>query len=283
MDQTPPPPPPPPPPPMPGGSTIPQRGIGDILSAAFELYKRNWQTLMGITAVVAIPVAFVQTFLAHQLTRSVTTETINLGGNGTQTVVVTSPGFARNLLAELTLLLLSVVVYALITGAITRAVASETAGLPIGLSDSYNYAGGRILPILWVSILCGLAVVLGFIFFVIPGIFILFKLSVTVPALVVENRRGSDALGRSWDLVKGHWWHVFGALVLAWIISAVAGAILSAPFSAWPVRAIGSAIAQVVTLPFTTTVGVLLYLDLRARKEALAVETLRSELQSQTA
>jgi hypothetical protein len=228
---------------------------------------------MGITAVVAIPVAFVQTFLAHQLTRSVTTETINLGGNGTQTVVVTSPGFARNLLAELTLLLLSVVVYALITGAITRAVASETAGLPIDLSDSYNYAG----------ILCGLAVVLGFIFFVIPGIFILFKLSVTVPALVVENRRGSDALGRSWDLVKGHWWHVFGALVLAWIISAVAGAILSAPFSAWPVRAIGSAIAQVVTLPFTTTVGVLLYLDLRARKEALAVETLRSELQSQTA
>ena len=71
MDQAPPPPPPPPPlPPMPGGTTIPQRGIGTILSAAFDLYKRNWQTLMGITAVVAIPVAFVQTFIAHQLTKS---------------------------------------------------------------------------------------------------------------------------------------------------------------------------------------------------------------------
>jgi hypothetical protein len=264
---------------MPGGTTVPQRGVGDILSAAFELYKRNWQTLMGITAVVAVPVAFVQTFLAHQLTRSVSTTT----SNGTYTLVTTSPAFGRNLLAELTLLLLSVFVYALLTGAITRAVASETAGLPIDLSDSYNYAGGRILPILWVSILCGLAVALGFILLVIPGIFVLVKLSVTVPSLVVENRRGTDALGRSWDLVKGHWWHIFGALILAWIISAVATAILSAPFSSWPLRAIGSAVAQVVTLPFTTTVGVLLYLDLRARKEALTVEALRTELQSQPA
>jgi hypothetical protein len=282
MDQAPPPPTPPVPPPPSGGTTIPQRRITEILEAAFDLYRRNWQTLMGITAIVVIPVAFVQAFLTHLLTQTITTRTIDVGGTGTQVVVRTTPGFGRTLIAEVLLALLSVFVWALLTGAITRAVASETAGLTAELSDSYHYAMGRAFPIIWLSILIGLAVGFGFLLLIIPGIFILVKVIVSVPSLVVEDRRGSAAFGRSWALVKGSWWHVAGAIVLAWLITLVVSAILSAPFSAWPVRAIGSAIAQIVTLPFSTTVGVLVYLDLRARTEALTVETLRNELQRQT-
>jgi hypothetical protein len=36
----------------------------------------------------------------------------------------------------------------------------------------------------------------------------------------------------------------------------------------------------VVTLPYSALVGVLLYLDLRARKEGLTMETLRTDLQA---
>ena len=38
--------------------------------------------------------------------------------------------------------------------------------------------------------------------------------------------------------------------------------------------------ATVVTLPYSTLVGVLLYLDLRARKENLTLERLRADLQA---
>ena len=41
--------------------------------------------------------------------------------------------------------------------------------------------------------------------------------------------------------------------------------------------------ATVVTLPYSALVGVLLYLDLRARKERLTIETLRSDLQASAA
>ena len=41
--------------------------------------------------------------------------------------------------------------------------------------------------------------------------------------------------------------------------------------------------ATVVTLPYSALVGVLLYLDLRARKENLTLETLRTDLQASAA
>jgi hypothetical protein len=40
-----------------------------------------------------------------------------------------------------------------------------------------------------------------------------------------------------------------------------------------------AAVATVITLPYGTLVGVLLYLDLRARKEQLTLERLRADLQ----
>jgi hypothetical protein len=41
---------------------------------------------------------------------------------------------------------------------------------------------------------------------------------------------------------------------------------------------VAAAVATTVTLPFSALVGVLLYLDLRARKERLDLETLRADL-----
>jgi hypothetical protein len=42
-------------------------------------------------------------------------------------------------------------------------------------------------------------------------------------------------------------------------------------------------VATVVTLPYGALVGVLLYLDLRARKERLDLDTLRADLQASAA
>jgi hypothetical protein len=104
-------------------------------------------------------------------------------------------------------------------------------------------------------------------------------LSVSIPALVVENRRGTDAMGRSWNLVKGNAWHAFGVIVVAGLIAGVIGGAIGAiGGSAWFVRWIFTAIATLITAHFSALVSVLLYLDLRARSESLSASTLRSEL-----
>ena len=60
---------------------------------------------------------------------------------------------------------------------------------------------------------------------------------------------------------------------------------LDAPFNAgaWLAQAVGAAVATTVTLPYGALVGVLLYLDLRARKERLDLDTLKSNLQASAA
>jgi hypothetical protein len=92
-------------------------------------------------------------------------------------------------------------------------------------------------------------------------------------------------MGRSWGLVGGHWWHAFGTLVVAWLIIGVVNAVITLPFgeTSWFVQGVVAAVATVVTMPYGVLVGVLLYLDLRARKEALTLERLRADLQASAA
>jgi len=262
---------------QPGGAALPRpMGIGEILSTAFQLYQRHWRTLLAIAAVVVVPFTLLQYLLGH---------TVRVTGMATRNGVVVTTSSWRVGVAGLVTALAGVVMFLVLTGAITRAVAAEAAGQDPSLEESYRFGFHRFWSVLGVSVLVGLAVVGGLILFIIPGIWIGIRLCLSTQALVVEGRRPTEAMGRSWALVGGHWWHAFGTLVVAGLLTFVVNALITTPFSAtnWFGQAVAAAVATVITLPYSTLVGVLLYLDLRARKEQLTLETLRTELQTSAA
>jgi hypothetical protein len=257
----------------PGEAALPRpMGIGEILGTAFQLYRRHWRTLLAIAAVVVVPLTLLQYLLGDLVrTQGETTR------NGVVETATWSVGIAGLLAA-----LAGILMYLVLTGAITRAVAAEVAGEDPSVEQSYRFGFHRLGSVLLVSVLVGLATIGGLILFVIPGIWIGVRLAVSVEALVVEGRRGTQAMGRSWELVGGHWWHAFGALVVAGLLTGIVNAVITAPFNntGWFVQAIAAAVATVITLPYGVLVGVLLYLDLRARKENLTLERLRTDLQA---
>jgi hypothetical protein len=280
----------------PGEAALPRPlGIGEILSTAFQLYRRHWRTLLAIAAVVVVPLTLLQYLLAA-LVRTQAEVTRN-------GVVVETPTWAVGFYGLLAVLA-GILMYLVLTGAITRAVAAEVAGEAPSLEQSYRFGFHRLGSVLVVSILVGLATLGGLILllipgiyiggrilelipllYLIPGIYIGVRLAVSIEALVVEDRRGTEAMGRSWGLVGGHWWHAFGTLLVAWLLIGVVNAVITAPFDAtnWSGRGVAAAVATVVTLPYGVLAGVLLYLDLRARKERLTRETLRADLQASAA
>jgi hypothetical protein len=282
---------------QPGEAALPRpMGIGEILRTAFQLYQRHWRTLLAIAAVVVVPLTLLQ-YLFGNLARTQGETT----RNGVVVVVETatwSVGIAALLAA-----LGGILMYLVLTGAITRAVAAEVAGEDPSVEQSYRFGFIRLGSVLLVSVLVGLAIIGGLILLVIlvvigmdntilnvtlptlPGIYIGVRLAVSIEALVVEGRRGTQAMGRSWGLVGGHWWHAFGTLLVAALLTGIVNAVITAPFGAtgWFVQGVAAAVATVITLPYGVLVGVLLYLDLRARKEQLSRETLRADLQASAA
>jgi hypothetical protein len=254
--------------------------------------------MMTIAAVVVVPL----TLLQHLLGDLVRTQRETTSYGGVVSVTPTWLGAIAGLLAALAGILTSLV----LTGAITRAVAAEVAGEDPSVEQSYRFGFHRLGSVLLVSVLVGLATIGGlilatigglilsvgssgflilFVLFIIPGIYVGVRLAVSIQALVVEGRRGTEAMGRSWGLVGGHWWHAFFTLLVAFLLTGIVNAVITAPFGAtgWFVQAVAAAVATVVTLPYGVLVGVLLYLDLRARKERLTLEALRADLQASAA
>ena len=257
----------------PGDTALPRpMGIGEILSTALQLYRRHWRTLLTIAAVVVVPITLLH-YLLGDLVRT--------QGETTRNGVVETATWSVGI-AGLVAALAGILMYLVLTGAITRAVAAEVAGQDPSVEQSYRFGFHRLGSVLLVSVLVGLATVGGLILFIIPGIYIGIRLAASTQALVVEGRRGTQAMGRSWELVGGHWWHAFGTLVVAALLTGLVNALITIPFdqTSWFVQAVVAAVATVITLPYGTLVGVLLYLDLRARKENLTLETLQADLQA---
>ena len=268
-------PPPPPPPPMMGG---PQGGmapktLGEILSAAFNIYKANASKLLLIVAIVVVPLSFISALFSGVVFAGTEHEVVGTG------IVVTDRSFGLFLAGALVTAVISVVIWAVLQAAILRAAAQATIGDPVDPEESYRFGFKRLGSVILVSILVGLAVAVGFLLLIVGAIIFGVFLSVSVPVLIVENRRGTEAMSRSWNLVRGHFWHALGVILVAGILTGVISGIIGGiGGSAWIVRWIFTAIAQILTAPFSALVSVLLYLDLRARSEALSADTLRAEL-----
>jgi hypothetical protein len=254
-----------------------QMAIGELIDAAVRLYRLEWKVLMGIVAFVVIPVTYVQFWVTELVVDRIDPATL------------ASPD-ALGALVLITLIFLAIqflFVQPFLVAAIARAAADVYLGEPVGIGRTYRYALSRLPAILWITILGLLATIVGFILLVIPGFIVLVRLAFAPAALVVEDQRGTKALRRSWRLSKGHFWRALGTLVLAGLIAAIVAAIVSLPGElvyqalgpdAWQISALGTALATVLTTPFGMLVVVLLYFDLRIRKEGFDIEVMAREL-----
>lgn len=256
-------------------SLLRPRGVGEILGDAFRLYARHWQNLILIVAVIVIPLSIAEVLLTgFWIREGLTEEELR---NGMEVVV--DGGFVAGVLASFVLVAISILMWTILTGAITRAAAGTFLGRDLEIGESYRYGFARFWSIVLVGVLSALAIAVGFLLLVIPGFIVLTFLSCGIPALVIEDKRGREALRRSWTLVRGFGWHVFGAFILAAILSGIVNGVLTAPFGDnYAVRSITASIASVITMPFMALVGVFIYLDLRVRKERYSAADLERDL-----
>jgi hypothetical protein len=306
--------------PKPGVIPLRPIGAGEILDGAFTSIRRNPKATIGLAAILMLIYGVISGAaydLAYQDVRA-----LNL-----QTGQPISGEQVRHYLAALVpayglSLLLTFLISELLTGMLTVVIGRGVLGQRIGIGTAWRTALPRLPAIFGAACLYGLIIlgiwvgygIIGVIvavahapvglivaYFVIVGIaavcatiWLIISYSLAIPAVVLERQGPAKALGRSWRLVRGSWWRVFGIALLAALIVGIAALILEVPFNliasvaggggggfsffgrAQDVTTLGIVIATVgsiaagaVTRPIGAGVNVLLYVDLRMRKEGL--------------
>jgi hypothetical protein len=175
------------------------------------------------------------------------------------------------------LALLSLLVILVATTLFTGMVVELVADVQDGRRDATAGALLRaVTPVvgslLLVGFVAGVAIVIGFILIVVPGLILITIWAVAAPVVVLERPPGLGALPRSRELVRGNGWQVFGVILVLFIgVAVVSGGIeLAAESAGTAVGLVVRVIVGVLTAPLAALAQAVLYFELGGSARATA-------------
>lgn len=264
----------------------------ELLDRTFRIYRENFITFIGLTALVTIPLTIIQLLLSMAA----------LGGvNDLSTFSNRQTGGASNTVCLSSLILLAVAVlqFVLTQGPIVYIASESQMGHKVSIGEAFGAARPRFGALAWAFIMfyvflfvfafavtlistalqCapGLAL-LGIVAYI--GISAYAMLS---PVVVLEDVGAAFGVNRAWALGKSRFWTAFGIITAITIIGAViqlaftsvaqlvvGGSVSSVSFTtADIVNTAISTIIQIFIVPLLPIALTLLYYDTRTRLEGL--------------
>ncbi len=185
--------------------------VGNIISSTFGLFFRHF------------PMFFIIVFVPYLLLELVLNRVV-------QSLVASNPNdvFAI-LMASYATMIPFWIVFILVQAVIVRVAISLRLGQGAQLSAALGAAVRGFFPILLLGMVSGIAMALGFLFLIVPGLYLAAMFYVVIPAIVFE-KAGFSGLGRSISLTEDYRWAIVGVIVLLiiimWLVSAVVGGIM---------------------------------------------------------
>ena len=255
--------------------------VGEIIDVAIKIWRRHLPTLARIVIVVVAPLQILSALVMASVTTSETDfETFDPEGNP----VVDTGELAGWLAGMLTAQAISALAFLIASAAVLRAVSVAYLGGAPQWRESLRAVTGRIGSLIWLGFLMTAGLGLAALAFLVPAIWLGVAWSIAFPVLIAEGQRGTGAMRRAFGLVRGRWWPTFGALVLAFMFEFFVGLVIGLPLgfltAGWDsdslaslaVSTVISIASSVITTPFMAAVLVLIYFDLRVRKEGFDLQ-----------
>jgi hypothetical protein len=213
-----------------------------IIGQTWDLYKKQWGHLIPIALVVYAILGLVSILLTWAL------------------------GWLGALLGAF----VSILGVFWLQAALVEAVVDVRDGrADMSISETFTQGREHLSSVLVAGLIAAVAITIGLILFIVPGLFLLTIWCVIVPVIVLESRSAGEAFGRSRQLVRGEGWNVFGLIVLVFLILIGAGIILGILLSwlpGWLGSYIQSVVSNSITAPFVAVALTLAYFALRGRE-----------------
>jgi hypothetical protein len=262
--------------------------IGELLDGTFSLYRRKFVLFVGIAAIphlLVLAVKLAQTAVMPVVGRVATQPPAAELQAASRVLDAGSP------IAFGAFALLGVVIYLVAIlfsqGGTVFAVSELYLGRATTIGQSFSRARSELGTLFGVLFLNGLVTIVSFLLLIIPGIYMMCRLSVAVPAALLENLGPRASLERSFALTKGNAGRAFLIFLLYAVILYAAVALFAVPFvfgsasaqndpvmlRMWTALSeVGSFVAEVLITPILTIGMAIFYFDLRVRKEAFDLQ-----------
>jgi len=241
---------------------------GVLLDRAFRLYTGSFSLMLGIAAAAYVPFYLIMLVIES-----------SIGGS----LPSLDAGISTLLFQVVFLILWASLAFPIASGATTYAISERYLGNDVTIGDALRRGLSHFLPLSIAQITATIRVMFGFMLFIIPGILWMLSYSLIVPAIVVEGQRALPSLRRSRDLIKGFRGKAFGILLVVNLLQLVlvggVGMITGLLFSgeSGSDTVLSSALNNLLSIflaPLGIIAAILLYYDMRIRKEGFDLEML---------
>lgn len=241
--------------------------FAEILDTAFRLITNHFVLLVGLMAVANLPTALLATYVTPNGGDQVTPEEVWLMAGGFGLILI-----------------LFSILYPIALAATTHAIGELYRGREVGFAEALRFGTSNLMPLVGTWILVTLFVALGFLCLVLPGVYLALSLVAVWPIMIIERIYGMRAIRRSRELMHGNLMRVLGIFLVVALIGGVVGAGVGLALGWIPgVNVLANPLIQSTSAAFGTAAQVVLYFEVRCRKEGFDIEHLaeRVELQGE--
>jgi hypothetical protein len=238
------------------------RGIGQVLDAVFRLTRLAFTRMLPFAVLAGLlsAVPFVYFITSGALDNPATLAAFEL-----------SPAYW---ITTLLMVPLNFLVYG---AGITR-IESIAQGADVGFGAAVSRTLPRILPIVVASILYVLAVCVGLVLLLVPGLILAVSLYMFLPAILLDGKGPAESIGYSHKLVWGNWWRVATistvALIIMYLLFLIAGLLLGvfAGFgnadlaTMFLIQMGATVVASLLVMPYFMALYVEVFRELKMRK-----------------
>jgi hypothetical protein len=277
--------------------------VSRIFDKAFALYRSNFLRFITIAAVIVVPLTLISSasnsWIRSKMPARRQPITIGQGVSAPVSPQNSASQSSAPLCCMGTILpiLLQVVAMMLCEAVLIKNVSEAYLGNDITIGQAYGFVFPKALTLIAAAIYTMLATCCGLLLFVVPGIIFGLWFSLTAPAIVMEDHSAIEGMRRSKALVAGNLGKVFIIGLLTTLIVNVIVNVIVIPLGAFS-RFIGGTlladnamlrsiwshvpgmVSQTLVTPISAAASILLYYDLRIRKEGFDLQMLAGSMTS---
>ena len=209
--------------------------IGGVFCRTGDIYKQAFGTVWIVALILMIPVVIFNAF--------------------------SDIGWFMNLIAGVVQIIATVWLAGTMVKIVEDVEADGVVDASVG--ELFGLVAPRLLALFLLSIVVGVLVWIGLLFFIVPGVILALMWIVSTPAMMVENKGVFESMSRSSELTKNNRMRILGVGLLLLVAYLVLALIIILLAAITPVLAIIGGIAVLVAVyPYLAIIVSVLYFNL---------------------